>query len=117
MKVIYNNIIPFKGFIAINLFGVIFVRKKYKLSKTTLNHESIHTAQMKELGYILFYVLYFIEWIIRLICIISYNISTNNKKDLYYAYRNISFEQEAYDNEDNLNYKHKPYCSFKNIVK
>ena len=27
MKVIYNNIIPFKGFKCINLFGVLFVRK------------------------------------------------------------------------------------------
>lgn len=38
MKIIYNNIIPFPGFAAINLFGVIFARKKYRpLSKTTVN--------------------------------------------------------------------------------
>lgn len=30
MKIIYNKLIPFKGFIAINLFGIIFVRKEYK---------------------------------------------------------------------------------------
>ena len=30
MKIIYNNIIPFKGFKAMNLFGVLFVRKDAK---------------------------------------------------------------------------------------
>ena len=28
MKVIYNNIIPFKGYKAINLFGLVFVRER-----------------------------------------------------------------------------------------
>nr|DAE36180.1 MAG TPA: hypothetical protein [Bacteriophage sp.] len=37
MKIIYNDIIPFPGFAAINLFGVIFARKKYRpLSETTV---------------------------------------------------------------------------------
>lgn len=27
MKIIYNTFIPFKGFAAINLFGIIFARK------------------------------------------------------------------------------------------
>lgn len=27
MKIIYNDIIPFQGFYAINLFGVLFVRE------------------------------------------------------------------------------------------
>lgn len=43
--IIYNNIIPFKGFDAINLFGVIFARKEYgELSDKVINHEKIHTA-------------------------------------------------------------------------
>ena len=29
MKVIYNNLIPFKGYKAINIFGLVFVRKWY----------------------------------------------------------------------------------------
>lgn len=33
MKIIYNNIIPFKGFLAINLFGVLFVYSVYYLSE------------------------------------------------------------------------------------
>ena len=54
MKLIYNNIIPFKGFKAMNLFGLCFVRKGMKMSEKDINHESIHTAQMKELLYIPF---------------------------------------------------------------
>jgi hypothetical protein len=32
MKVIYNNIIPFKGYKAINLLGLVFVRKGAKFT-------------------------------------------------------------------------------------
>lgn len=85
MKVIYNSLIPFKGFIAINLFGIVFARKEYKeLSRRTLNHEAIHTAQMKEMLYVFFYLWYVIEWIIKL-----FRYGHN-------AYENISFEREAY---------------------
>lgn len=94
MKIIYNIIIPFKGFKAINLFGVLFVRNEYKgrITKRTLNHESIHTSQMKEMLYILFYLWYVVEWLIKLF--------------IYGgdAYRNISFEREAYANQDNEYY-------------
>lgn len=91
MKIIYNSIIPFKGFAAINLFGILFVRKEVKISEEMINHEAIHTSQMKEVLYVFFYIWYVIEWIIRLFM-----------KDN--AYRSISFEKEAYDNEDDFNY-------------
>lgn len=90
--VIYNNIIPFKGFKAINLFGIIFARKQ--LNQIDINHENIHTAQMKELLYIGFYIWYLIEWILRLILV----------KDSIKAYKMISFEVEAYKEQDNLDY-------------
>lgn len=89
--VIENKLIPFKGFKAINLFGVIFVRKGARMTSTDFNHEAIHTAQMKELGYVFFYILYVIEWLYRL-C------KPGN------AYRNISFEREAYENEGDVYY-------------
>src|SRR5678815_4332787 len=66
MKIIRNKYIPFKGFRAINLFGILFVRGNAKISEVTLNHEKIHTAQMKEMLYIFFYLWYVFEWIIRL---------------------------------------------------
>lgn len=95
MKIIYNNIIPFEGFKAINLFGVIFARKEYgELSRTDINHETIHTAQMKELGYLPFYLIYGIEYLYKLI----------KYRDTHNAYRNVSFEKEAYKYQDNLEY-------------
>ena len=94
MRIIYNNIIPFKGFTAINLFGILFVRKNRTLSVKTINHEKIHTKQMKEVLYIGFYIWYIIEWLIRLI-------QHRNAKEAYY---NISFEREAYANENDLDY-------------
>ena len=61
MKIIKNKIIPFKGFKAINLFGILFVRGDSEVDSTTVNHELIHTAQMKELLYIFFYLWYVID--------------------------------------------------------
>ena len=94
MKIIRNNILPFNGFSAMNLFGVLFVRKNARLSEKTLNHERIHTSQMKEQLYAFFYLWYVIEWMIRLI----------RYRDSYKAYRNLSFEREAYANDDNFTY-------------
>ena len=91
MKVIYNKIIPFKQFKCINLFGLLFVRKGCFMSEKDFNHEAIHTAQMKEMLYVFFYIWYFVEWIIRLF-------GKGN------AYRNLGFEKEAYSNDDNLTY-------------
>lgn len=93
MKIIYNNIIPFKGFSAINLFGVVFVRGN-NISQRTIQHEQIHTLQMKEMLYIFFYIWYVIEWICKLFVY-------NNFKE---AYRNISFEREAYTYQENVSY-------------
>jgi hypothetical protein len=87
MKIIYNNVIPFRGFSAMMLFGVIFARKSSKpLSLRTVNHEEIHAAQARECGgYLLFYFRYFCLW-------------------LKYGYRNCPFEREAYDNDRNPDY-------------
>lgn len=86
MKVIKNKYIPFKGFKAIMLFGIIFVRKECIFNAINYNHENIHWKQCKELLIIGFYVWYLIEWIIRLFM----------KGNAYY---NISFEREAYKNQ------------------
>lgn len=107
--IIPSSIIPPKGFKAINLFGIIFVRKERKDDLTTidLNHEAIHTAQMKELLYVFFYLLYVLEWLYRLL------VSPRT------AYRGLSFEKEAYDNQNNLSYlKHrKHFAQWRNLKK
>ncbi len=91
MKIIRNKYIPFQGYKAMNLFGVLFVRGNARIDDITLNHEKIHTAQMKEMLYIFFYLWYVTEWLVRLFM-------KGN------AYRNISFEREAYSNEDDVIY-------------
>ena len=86
MRVIFNDIIPFKGYKAMAIWPFIFVRNDIKsLSSVDINHEKIHLAQQLELFIIPFYLIYLIEWIIK-------------------GYRNISFEKEAYSNEHNLDY-------------
>ena len=83
MKVIYNKIIPFKGFDAITLWPFIFAREQ--LTDIVINHENIHGRQQLELLIIPFYIIYLIEWIFK-------------------GYKNISFEKEAYSNQYNLEY-------------
>lgn len=94
MKVVPNNIIPFRGFLICNVCGLLFIRKEAmdNAEEKDYNHEAIHTAQMKELLYVFFYVIYFLEWLYRLI----FHTKT--------AYMGISFEREAYENEANPNY-------------
>lgn len=106
MKIIRQNILPPKGFLAINLFGLLFCKKDAKISDVIVNHESIHTAQMKEMLYIPFYLWYVTEWLVKLLF-------KGN------AYRNISFEREAYDNQYNLNYlkERKHYSWIKRLFK
>ncbi len=94
MKVIYNNLIPFDGFKCINLFGVLFVRNGCTMRSEDYNHEAIHTAQMREMLYIFFYLAYVAEWFYHLCRL-------RNGKE---AYRRISFEREAYENQNNAGY-------------
>lgn len=96
MKIIYNDIIPFKGFKAINLFGVLFVRNEArgKVTDIDIQHESIHSAQQKELLWIGFYILYFLEFLVKLAYFGNW----------FYAYRRISFEREAYEYQDSPDY-------------
>ena len=102
MKIIYNRFIPFGQYLGINLFGILFVRKEYEadmksniqMRKEVINHEQIHTAQMQELWYIPFYLIY-IFWHIKLL------FKTRNNTE---AYRQNPFELEAYANDHNLNY-------------
>lgn len=91
MKIIENSIIPFKGYKAINLFGVLFVRKGVKIDRVTLIHEQIHSAQMDEMLYVFFYLWYCVEFIYRLIRL----------RNWHQAYRAISFEREAYMFQEN----------------
>ena len=92
--IVTKYLIP-KGYRGLALFPFVFV--KYSLDKKNLvfvNHERIHLRQQLELLIIPFFVLYFLEFFLRLI----------QYRNVDLAYRNISFEREAYANEKDLDY-------------
>ncbi len=70
-----------------------------------LNHEQIHLRQQAELLVVFFYLFYGLEFLLRLI----------QYQDRHKAYRNISFEREAYHFENDLEYlkNRKTYGFFK----
>ena len=70
-----------------------------------MNHEMILIHQQREMLVVFFYIVYLFEYFIGLIKL----------KNDYLAYKNLSFEREAFDNEDNQNYldKRKWFSSFK----
>ncbi len=96
MRVIWNRVIPFgRRYGAINLFGVLFAKRGMAITKEVVNHEEIHSAQMRELLYLPFYIVYVAEWVWRLV---------QQRGDTYRAYRSISFEREAYAHASDLDY-------------
>ena len=92
--IVHNRLLPPPRFLAINLFGIIFVRHGRSLSDVDLNHEHIHTAQMIELLFVGFYMWYLVEWVVLFM----------RYRNVIRAYRNIRFEREAYDHERDLSY-------------
>lgn len=88
---------PFKRFCAINLFGLIIKRADCILGEQGVRHEQIHTAQMKEMLYIFFYIWYAIEWLLNLL----------NYWSFRKAYYNIRFEKEAFFYESEIDYLRK----------
>lgn len=98
--IVSKYLIP-KGYRGLTLFPFVFV--KYRADKENLvfiNHERIHLQQQLELLIIPFYIWYIFEFFIRLI----------QYKNKNLAYRNISFEREAYGNESDLEYiRHRPF--------
>lgn len=93
-----------RGYSGLTLFPFVFLKdEQLKTNKVLLNHEQIHLRQQLELLIVFFYFLYGLEFIIRLF----------QHKNWHLAYRNISFEREAYAHEFNFQYlKHRPFWSF-----
>ena len=132
MKIVYNNIIPFKGFKAMAVWPFVFVRKSARITTTDINHEKIHCTQQCEvtvttlvLAFILalagafsflwlivsplmYYAVYGLDWLVRFF---------TSGLDAHKAYRNIVFEQEAYVNQTNAEYlkERKPFAFIKYI--
>lgn len=82
---------------------IIFKDQKTKDSPVICNHERIHHRQQLELLILPFYIWYFIEYWVGM-----FRFKFKHEK----AYRNISFEMEAYHQEKDLNYlKQRPYLA------
>lgn len=92
--IVFKYLTP-RGFRGLTFFPFVFLMNKEDvLDKVFVNHEKIHLRQQLELLVLPFYVWYVMEFLIRWII----------TKDKHVAYRNISFEKEAYTNEKDLNY-------------
>lgn len=92
--IISKYLIP-TGYRGITLFPFIFL--KYigdKENAVLINHEKIHIKQQIELLILPFFLWYGLEYLIKLLYFKNKNL----------AYRNISFEKEAYAYENDLNY-------------
>lgn len=103
MIIISKYLVP-KGYTGFAFFPFVFVKHNYlKKDAMFINHEKIHLRQQLELLILPFYLVYLIEFLARL-----YKYGTWRL-----AYRNISFEREAYDNEKNLLFlKQRPFWHF-----
>jgi hypothetical protein len=93
----------------ITLFPFILIKNKKDLQDyKLLNHESIHIRQQLETLIIIFYLWYGIEYLIRWIL-------TDSRME---AYKNISFEREAYANQHDKDYiKNRPLWAHLNWLR
>lgn len=73
---------------------IIIKDKKTKLNPVIINHEKIHFRQQIELLWVPFFFWYLFEFWIRLL----------QYRNWDKAYKNISFEREAYTHENNMTY-------------
>ena len=75
------------------ILGVIVISRD-EISEVTKNHETIHFQQYLETLFLGFLILYFWDWFIGLV----------KYRDGQKAYLSIRAEQEAYKNQENLEY-------------
>ena len=92
--IVTKYLIP-KGYHGLTIFPFVFIKYRNDQNNLVLlNHEKIHLRQQQELLILPFFIWYFFEYIFRLFQYMNHNL----------AYRNISFEREAYANESQFNY-------------
>ena len=105
MKIMVVSFLKYRG---MALFPLILVKtEKDRKDEYLINHEKIHLRQQLELLILPFYLFYLLNYLYNLIT------SFDHEK----AYRNIIFEQEAYDHEKDKNYlKSRKFLSFLNYL-
>ncbi|AWG20097.1 hypothetical protein FFWV33_00470 [Flavobacterium faecale] len=84
-----------RGFRGLTVYPFVFMRyASDKINLVFVNHEKIHLKQQLELFILPFFIWYLLEYLLRLV----------QYKNAFLAYKNISFEREAYANESDLDY-------------
>ena len=97
LKKIYTKHFPKKGYTALTLWPFVFVRSdmRKKFTKKVERHETTHALQQIECLWIFFLIIYGLEYIIKVpFC----------RFDTERAYMSISFEQEAYEHQEEVYY-------------
>jgi hypothetical protein len=106
--IVAKYLIP-KGFRGLTVFPFVFI--KYAAdseNQVLINHEKIHIRQQMEMLVLPFFLWYFVEYTVRLL----------QYKNANLAYRNISFEREAYANENDFDYlKRRSFFRFWNYLR
>lgn len=85
--------LPFMRANGMAIFPFLFVKYE-KPSEVLINHERIHFRQQLEMLILPFYIWYILEYLI-------YRLKGKSSNQ---AYMRISFEREAYANDDDLTY-------------
>ncbi len=101
--VVLKYFVP-KGYRGITIFPFVLLKaEEDRYNLVLINHEKIHIRQQFELLILPFFIWYGVEFLIRYV----------QYKNWKLAYRNISFEREAYANEKNADYlKHRSLWNF-----
>ena len=109
MILVCNSLLKNTKINGITLFPFIILKNSEdRNNQILLNHERIHLRQQAEMLIIFFYLWYVLEYYYLLI----------KFRNPYQAYQNISFEREAYGNENNLNYlKTRKFWNFTKYLK
>jgi len=97
-----------KGYRGMAVFPFVILRERKDATQADLlRHERIHIRQQLELLVLPFFVWYLLEYLVRLV-------KCRNRLE---AYRNISFEREAYENEKRPDYlKSRRFWGFLNYL-
>ena len=105
---IFSKYLFFSTFNAIAIWPFIILKdKELKNDFILINHENIHLHQQREMLWLPFFLFYIIEYFIKLIIY----------KKPKLAYFNLSFEREAYQNEQNLTYlRNRKFWNFLNYL-
>lgn len=96
LKKVYSKHFPPSGYIALTFYPWLFIREKARdrFTPKAERHETTHAYQQIETLWVFFLLIYGLEYLLKLI----FTFSTDK------AYESISFEQEAYEHEDEIGY-------------